>query len=120
MNMNLFIFIINSIVMAKKITRQIPMMVLNVVGEGKADIKAICDNETFIKAVFKEAVDSIKDAIKTKKQTAILFELNRSDYYIEISKDQWKQALQTCLDKLIENEQYEECSEIKILMDKIK
>lgn len=104
----------------KKSMRKIPMMVLNVLGEGKADIDSICDNKIFVMAVFKETIASISDAINTKKQTAILFELNRSDYYIEISKDQWKQALQTCLDKLVEKEKYEECSEIKELMDKIK
>ncbi len=37
-----------------------------------------------------------------------------------LEKSQWKQALQTCIDKFIETEQYEECSKIKALMDKIK
>jgi hypothetical protein len=106
--------------MAKKETRRIPMMVLNIVGEGKADIDIICNNDTFVAAVYKETVESIKDALSRKKQTAVLFELNKSDYYIEISKDQWKQALQTCLDRLVVDERYEECSEIKIVMDKIK
>ena len=50
----------------------------------------------------------------------MLFEMGKSDYYIEISKDQWKQALQTCIDRLVEIEKYEECSKIKQLMDKIK
>lgn len=106
--------------MAKKSTRRVPMMVLNIVGEGKADIDIICNNEVFAGAVFKETVESIKDALSRKKSTAVLFELNKSDYYIEISKDQWKQALQTCLDRLIVDEKYEECNEIKIIMDKIK
>lgn len=106
--------------MAKKSTRRVPMMVLNIVGEGKADINVICDNEVFAAAVYKETVESIKDALSSRKQTAVLFELNKSDYYIEISKDQWKQALQTCIDRFVETEQYEECSKIKILIDKIK
>lgn len=106
--------------MAKKSTRRVPMMVLNIVGEGKADIDVICDNEVFAAAVYKETIESIKDALSSKKQTAVLFELNKSDYYIEISKDQWKQALQSCLDRLIAVEKYEECSEIKVIMDKIK
>lgn len=106
--------------MAKKSNRQIPSMVITVKGEGQADIEALCDNETFVKAVFVETVAGIRDAINTKSKTAILFQLAKSDYYLELDRSQWKQALQTCIDKLIENEHYEECSKIKVLMDKIK
>ena len=106
--------------MAKKSTRQIPAVILNVIGEGKPDAEALCNAEGFVNAVFIEAVEGIKDALITNKKTAMLFEVGKSDYYIEISKDQWKQALQTCLDRLIVDEKYEECSEIKVIMDKIK
>jgi protein-arginine kinase activator protein McsA len=106
--------------MAKKITRPIPSMVVNVIGNGRPDIKALCSNEVFVKAVFKETVAGIKDAIDNKKKTAILFELDSSENFIEINKNQWIPALQTCLDKLIENEKYEECAQIKELISKIK
>jgi hypothetical protein len=106
--------------MAKKSNRQIPSMMVTVKGEGKADIEALCDNEVFIKAVFTETIAGIKDAINTKSKTAVLFQLEKSDYYLELDKNQWKQALQTCIDKHIEEEQYEECSKIKVLMNKIK
>lgn len=106
--------------MAKKSNRHIPSMMVAVKGEGKADIEALCNNEVFIKAVFTETIAGIKDAINTKSNTAVLFQLEKSDYYLELGKDQWKQALQTCIDKHIEDEQYEECSKIKTLMDKIK
>jgi len=106
--------------MAKKSNRQIPSMMVNVKGEGKADTDLLCSNEVFIKAVFTETIAGIKDAINTKSKTAVLFQLEKSDYYLELDKDQWRQALQTCIDKHIEEEQYEECSKIKLLMDKIK
>lgn len=105
--------------MAKKATRKIPVMKLTIVGDGTPDAQALCDNVVFANAVYTETVESIKDAIKTKSNTAILFEIGVSEYYVEIDKNQWKQALQSCLDKLIELEKYEECSEIKLLMDKI-
>ena len=105
---------------AKKSNRRVPSMMVTVSGEGKADIEALVDNETFIKAVFIETVAGIQDAIRTNSKTATLFQLAKSDYYLELSKNQWKQALQTCIDKHIENEEYEECSKIKGLMDKIK
>jgi hypothetical protein len=106
--------------MAKKSTRHIPTMAINVKGNGKPDIDSLCENIVFTKAVFKETVEGIKDAINNKKKTAILFNLDESNYYIEIDKSQWKQALQTCMDLLVEQEDYLACSSIKKLIDKIK
>jgi hypothetical protein len=105
--------------MAKKSTRQIPSMVISVKGEGQADIDSLCENEVFIKAVFTETIAGITDAIKNKNKTATLFQIAKSEYYLELEKNQWEQALQTCIDKLIETEQYEECSKIKVLINKI-
>ena len=106
--------------MAKKSNRQIPSMVITVSGEGETDIEALCENEIFVNAVFVETIAGIKDAISTRSKTATLFQIAKSDYYLELDKSQWKQALQTCIDKLIDKEEYEECSRIKMLMDKIK
>lgn len=107
--------------MAKKSVRTIPTMILNINGEGKVDIDLLCNNEVFTSAVFKETVEGIKDAIKNNKKTAILFELDKSEYFVEIDKNDWKQALQSCIDKFInDGEQYENCIPIKNLIDKIK
>lgn len=107
--------------MAKKSTRTIPTMILHIKGEGKPDVESLCVNEVFTRAVFKEAVEGIKDAINNKQKTAVLFELDKSDFYVEIDKDQWGFALQSCIDRFIEDgEQYEECTEIQVLINKIK
>jgi hypothetical protein len=106
--------------MAKKTTRTIPKMIVSTKGEGKADIEALSNNEIFSTAVFKEAFESIKDAVKTRSKTAVLFELGQSEYYIEIEKRDWEQALQSCIDKLVEDEKYEECIKIKDVIEKIK
>jgi hypothetical protein len=105
--------------MAKKSTRKIPTMVLSVIGDGTPDVETLCSNEVFSKAVYIEAVESIKDAIKSESKTAILFELGKSEYYVELDKSEWKQSLQSCMDRYIEKELYEACAEIKILIDKI-
>lgn len=105
--------------MAKKSTRKIPSMVININGGGQADIKALCNNNIFSNAVYKETIASIKDAIENKRKTAILFELDKSDYYVEINKSDWQQALQSCIDKLVETEDYEMCIQIQDLIDKI-
>jgi hypothetical protein len=105
--------------MAKKITRVVPVMKLNIIGGGEPSVEMLCDNEVFSNAVYIETIESIKEAIKTKSKTAILFKLDTSEYQVVINKDQWKQALQSCLDVYIDREQYEICSKIKILIDKI-
>lgn len=105
--------------MAKKSSRQIPKMVVTVKGEGQPDVEALSNNEVFSNAVYVEAVESISDAVARKTKTAILFELGQSEYYVEIGKSDWKQALQTCLDRLIELENYKECARVRDLINKI-
>jgi hypothetical protein len=105
--------------MAKK-TRTIPTMILNVKGDGAADAEALCNSEVFVSAVYVETINGIQDAISNNRKTAILFELGKSEYFVEINKSQWKQALEACIDRLVENEKYEECVNIKKLIDKIK
>ena len=105
--------------MAKKV-RTIPTMILKVKGEGSADAEARCNSDVFVSAVYIETVNGIQDALSNNKKTAILFELGKSEYFVEIDKSQWKIALQSCIDKLVENEKYEDCISIKKLMDKIK
>jgi hypothetical protein len=106
--------------MAKKTARTIPKMIVHTKGEGKADVDALSSNEVFSNAVFKEAFEGIKDAIKTRSKTAVLFELGTSEYYIELQKQDWEQALQSCIDRFVEDEKYEECIKIKDVIEKIK
>jgi len=106
--------------MAKKSNRLVPSMVINVEGEGKASADMLCESDVFVGAVFFETIEGIQDAIKNRSKTAVLFQISKSEYYLELDKSQWKQALQTCIDKFIETEDYEKCNDIKILIDKIK
>jgi len=106
--------------MAKKSVRKIPRMVLSVKGEGNPDPELLSKNEVFAEAVYKEAVEGIKDAIKSKSSTAVLFEVGVSEFYVQIEKRDWKSALQTCLNRLIDKEQYEECIGIQDIINKIK
>jgi hypothetical protein len=106
--------------MAKK-TRRIPTMVVNVDGNegGIPSVEGLCSNDVFKEAVYKETVESIKDAIKNKRKIAVVFDLYKSEYYLEINKSEWIQALQSCLDVLVEKEDYLNCVSIKELIDKI-
>ena len=59
---------------------------------------------------------SIENAIVANKVYATVFEINDSANYIEIHKNNWIQALETCLVWYVEEEDYEMCTHIKNLI----
>lgn len=105
--------------MAKK-TRIVPTMMLSINGDDKPDIESICSNDVFSNAVYSETFEGIKDAVKNNKKAATLFTIGRTEYFIELNKDQWIPALQSCISKFEKEEQYEKCIEINELISKIK
>lgn len=56
---------------------------------------------------------AIENAIVKKKIYASVFEINDSKQFIEIHKNNWVQALETCLVWYVEDEDYEMCNHIK-------
>lgn len=68
----------------------------------------------------KHAPLAIEEAIVDKKIYASLFEINDSGQYIEVHKNQWVQALETCLLWYVEDENYEMCTHIKNLVQTIQ
>jgi hypothetical protein len=59
---------------------------------------------------------AIENAIIKKKIYASVFEINDSKQFIEIHKNNWIQALETCLVWYVEDEDYEMCNHIKNLI----
>jgi transcription antitermination factor NusA-like protein len=68
----------------------------------------------------KEVPESIEYAIENKKTFASIFEINDSNCYIELHRNQWIQALETCILFYIEEEDYESCNKITKLIEKVK
>lgn len=68
----------------------------------------------------KETPKAIEYALENKKTFASIFEINDSNCYIELHKNQWIQALETCIIFYIEEEDYESCNKITKLIEKIK
>ena len=64
--------------------------------------------------------DSIEDAIINSKIYACVFEINDTNHHIEIHKNHWIQALETCLLWYVEDENYEMCNHIKNIIQSIK
>jgi hypothetical protein len=59
---------------------------------------------------------AIENAIVKKKIYASVFEINDSKQFVEIHKNNWVQALETCLVWYVEDEDYEMCNHIKNLI----
>ena len=69
--------------------------------------------------VYKSLVDGVSEAIKTNKNEIKLCEVKNSNLYITVEKQEWKKSLDSALQFYIDIEEYEECSKIQNLIDKL-
>ena len=69
--------------------------------------------------VYKSLVDGVTEAIKTDKEEIKLCEVKNSGVFITVEKQEWKSSLDSALQYYINTEEYEECSKIKNLIDKL-
>ena len=69
--------------------------------------------------VYKSLVDGVSEAIKTNKNEIKLCEVKNSNIYITVGKQEWKKSLDSALQYYENEEEYEECSKIKNLLDKL-
>ena len=69
--------------------------------------------------VYKSLIDGVSEAIKTNKKEIKLCEVKNSGIYITVEKPEWKKSLDSALQYYVNKEEYEECSKIKDLIDKL-
>ena len=69
--------------------------------------------------VYKSLIDGVSEAIKSNKKEIKLCEVKNSNIYITVEKSKWKSSLDSALQFYINKEEYEECSKIKDLIDKL-
>lgn len=67
-----------------------------------------------------QAPAAIREAIKSKKPSATLFEINGLGLYVDILRQDWISALQQCMDHMTAAEKFEDCIPLKELIDDIK
>jgi hypothetical protein len=76
---------------------------------------------TPFKILLKEKVPHIiEEAYKTNSIFATLFEINDSGCYIELHKNDWTNALESCITMFVEDEDYNTCGKITALIHDIK
>ena len=69
--------------------------------------------------VYKSLIEGVSEAIKTDKKEIKLCEVKNSNIFITVEKQEWKNSLDSALQFYIDIEEYEQCSKIKNLLDKL-
>ena len=80
----------------------------------------LLENESLLEMIKKETPVAIEEAFKNNKTFATLFEINGIGIYIDIPKQYWVPALETCIRFMIEKEDFEKCIPLRNLVEEIQ
>jgi|TARA_R100000995_G_C3358292_1_gene66167 hypothetical protein len=69
--------------------------------------------------VYKSLVQSISEGVEFKLESVNVAEIKNHDMIISVPKTEWKSGLENAMDYYIKKEEYEECSKIKKLIEKL-
>ena len=89
-------------------TRKIPIISLK-------DFEAKAKKPVMMKSL----VSNIAEGIKEELESVNIAEIKNHDVIISVPKSEWKGGLENAMDYYIEREQYEVCSKIKKLIDRL-
>ena len=89
-------------------TRKIPIISLE-------DFEAKAKKPT----VMKSLVSNIAEGIKDNLESVNVAEIKHTDIILSVPKSEWKGGLENAMNYYIEKEEYEECSKIKNLIEKL-
>ena len=70
--------------------------------------------------VYKSMVENITEGVELKLESVNIAEIKNHDVIINVPKTEWKGGLKNAMNYYIEKEEYEECTKIKNLIEKIK
>ena len=87
----------------------------------KIPIISLEDFETKSKkpTMMKSLVENITEGIESNLESVNIAEIKHTDIILSVSKDEWKPGLEKAMEYYIITEEYEECSKIKKLINKI-
>ena len=69
--------------------------------------------------VYKSLIEGVSEAIKLDKEEIKLCEVKNSNTYITVERENWKNSLDSALQFYIDIEEYEQCSKIQKLINKL-
>ena len=71
------------------------------------------------KTIMKSLVENIAEGIEDNLESVNIAEIKNYDVIISVPKEEWKAGLENAMDYYINTEEYEECSKIKKILEKI-
>ena len=80
----------------------------------------LLESESLLQMIKAETPAAIEEAFKNKKTFATLFEINGIEVYLDIPKQYWIPALETCIRFMIEKEDFEKCIPLRNLIEEIQ
>ena len=89
-------------------TRKIPIISLE-------DFEAKAKKPTMMKSL----VSNIAEGIEDDLESVNIAEIKHTDIILSVPKNEWKSGLENAMNYYIEREEYEECSKIKNLINKL-
>ena len=89
-------------------TRKIPIISLE-------DFEAKAKKPVMMKSLVK----NIADGIESNLESVNIAEIKNRNLILSVPKAEWKAGLENAMDYYIKREEYEECSKIKNLIEKI-
>lgn len=109
----------NPSLMAKK-KRILPVFKFNM--KSNAKIEQVYNHPELKRIVIKELIEAVKEGIRTKRKSINLFQISDSDLIIEVSREDWKPALNKALNYYAEldtTEDYKKCVEIRDMIKQL-
>lgn len=102
----------------RKQERIIPVLNVYPIDESVTDF--ILESEEVQRFIYEHTTAGISDALSKRKTTAQLFRVNNTEEYVELSKDQWVSAIDSCIKYYEKQEKFEKCANLTTLRSKIK
>jgi hypothetical protein len=71
------------------------------------------------KLIYKSLIEGVSEAMEENRTKVRICEIKNQNVYVTVEKEDWKTSLDRALEFYISKEEYEECSKIKNLIDKL-
>ena len=69
--------------------------------------------------VYKSLVESVKEGVELELESVNIAEIKHTDIMVSVPKTEWEAGLKKAMDYYIEREEYEECTKIKNLIERL-
>jgi|TARA_B110000908_G_scaffold128361_1_gene150739 hypothetical protein len=83
------------------------------------DLQKFYENPDFVKYVLGWSVESIEEAIESKKNKVEIFNIVNLSLIVEVKRSQFPNIIQKLIDIYVEEEDYDKCAELQTLIEKI-